>query len=163
MSEKLISRSMTAPGAKPSFVPKPHVVMKQGMSNRQYINQRPQNWLFATRARHKSRPYVFEGEACAACHQQRSRAVQDKIANSYIIEVAIYPLVEFPFDHASGSANKTFTSLPFPGSGRSWRARRRVHADVRDNRATGLERAVSIHPAREPASRPRGRPRHSIR
>ena len=29
-----------ASGAKPSFVPKPHVVMKQGMSNRQHINQR---------------------------------------------------------------------------------------------------------------------------
>lgn len=27
---------------------------------------------------------------------------------------SLYRAVEFPFDHASGSANKTFTSLPFP-------------------------------------------------
>jgi hypothetical protein len=53
-------------------------------------------------------------------------------------------LVEFPFGYASRNANKLFT-------------------DVRDNREPGLERAVSIHPAREQAIRPQGRLRHSIR
>jgi hypothetical protein len=38
----LVCASRTAAfGAKPSFVPKQHIVMKQGMSSRQYVNQRP--------------------------------------------------------------------------------------------------------------------------
>jgi hypothetical protein len=37
---------ITPSSAQPSFVPKPHVVMKQGMSNRQHINQRPPKSAF---------------------------------------------------------------------------------------------------------------------
>ena len=33
--------------------------------------------------------YLAERPACAACHQQRWRAIQDKTANSYLIEIAI--------------------------------------------------------------------------
>jgi hypothetical protein len=37
----------------------------------------PSSW-YQQQARHKSRPHVFEEEACAARHQQRWRAIQDK-------------------------------------------------------------------------------------